>query len=409
MVSVNTQPGGLGAGLAKGLTAGLEVGSTLQSRVATQRLTSEQQAETARKNTVTQAQAQLAKLGEALANTRTATKEGAPATPKITQSLVDQFVSLSNNLAGLTGRPLPQGAAEAQARALLTAPSPQDIREQKALAIGSEAAATTEAAVAALPETAMIEEQTAAARAAGTAAGTPAGTQVVQTRDKFGNVVDTLVASDTGLPIRELGRGPSITFQPTELPSAATGATPAALRAQGQTIEDLTSSIARVSSTIDAFKKTKAAGGILGTIIENVGGLLGQIPLIGEDVAGAIGTPEVTNARTQARLTTASLLSTITGEESGRFTDTERRIAEEALKALTPTASASQIQDALGLTLGLLNDSRNRQLDSFLIRSEGDLATPVGRDAFNKVLLANGFTREEAINAIADMIVRAGG
>lgn len=61
---------------------------------------------------------------------------------------------------------------------------------------------------------------TAEATAAGKAAGTPpeAKTKVVKFRDEEGNQVTTLIDSDTGKTIKEIGRGPTVVFQPPEVP-----------------------------------------------------------------------------------------------------------------------------------------------------------------------------------------------
>lgn len=192
--------------------------------------------------------------------------------------------------------------------------------------------------------------------------------------------------------------------------NALTGISPKEVGAAREKISGLQVDMARLEDTLKAFQETPEAGGILGTIIETGGGLLAQIPLIGEDIAGLLpgDAEKVKEARTKARITVASMLETITKEESGRFTDTERRIANEALGALDVTASPPQIETALKTALSIMQDTMNRQVDKLLLASKADLSAPEGRTEFFDVLIKNGFTEEQSIDILARMTASRG-
>ena len=71
---------------------------------------------------------------------------------------------------------------------------------------------------------------------------------------------------------------------------------------------------------------------------------------------------EVQDFRTRAERLTATMLSTITGEESGRFTDTEREIATKVLAARDTWRSFPQIRKALAVAMELEVLSKDRAL-----------------------------------------------
>ena len=193
---------------------------------------------------------------------------------------------------------------------------------------------------------------------------------------------------------------------------ALTGQTPKEIRGIRAKIEGLQADISVLEDTREAFKKTPQAGGILGALIEKGTGVLEQLPLLGDDLAGLISDPEererVKKARTRARLTVANMLETVTNEKSGRFTDTERRIAEEILGALDLTASPRQIDAALSAVLDIMKDSQNRELNKLLTASGADLAGAEGRQKFFDILLKNGFTEEQAVDVLARMTSQRG-
>lgn len=183
---------------------------------------------------------------------------------------------------------------------------------------------------------------------------------------------------------------------------ALTGESPKDVRGIRASIRDSQANIEELQATAKAFAETPEAGGVLGAVLESAGGLLEQIPVFGEGLADALpGDQEaVTAARTQARITVSSLLSTITGEESGRFTDTERRLANEALKALEATSSPTQIQSALKTSVEIMQRSQLREVNRLLDASKADISDDEGAEAFFGVLKKNGFSDDAALDAI---------
>ena len=197
---------------------------------------------------------------------------------------------------------------------------------------------------------------------------------------------------------------------PEDLRTGLTGTTPKDLDELRSGIRDLQGNLNNLEKTRKAFEANPEAGGILGAAIENIGGLLGQIPFIGGNLEDMLpgDAEEVRKARTRARFVVSSMLSTITAEDSGRFTDTERRIAGEALGALDITASPRQIQTALETAFEIVTDSQNRKVDELFSASGLDLAKIEGVDAFNGILLNNGFTSKQAEDAIFTLLERRG-
>lgn len=197
---------------------------------------------------------------------------------------------------------------------------------------------------------------------------------------------------------------------PEDVRTGLAGATVKDLDALRSGIRDLQSNLNNLEKTRKAFEANPEAGGILGSAIENIGGLLGQIPFIGGDLEDMLpgDAEKVRKARTRARFVVSSMLSTITAEDSGRFTDTERRIASEALGALDITASPRQIQTALETAFEIVTDSQNRKVDELFSASGLDLASTEGRLALHKILSDNGFTSDQADISIDSLMARRG-
>lgn len=189
-----------------------------------------------------------------------------------------------------------------------------------------------------------------------------------------------------------------------------TGETPKSVGEVRDRLRSTTASMEELKTTLAAFEKTPQAGGILGRMIEKGGGLLQQFDeVLGTDLSGTVGIDmkAVTEARTQARVTTSQMLTTITKEES-RFTDEERKRAEQALQTLELTASPQQIKTALSTAIAIMERSEVRDLDRLRLAAKADLSTDEGIDQFGAVLLDNGYTRDQAISAITRLRKRLG-
>ena len=143
-------------------------------------------------------------------------------------------------------------------------------------------------------------------------------------------------------------------------------------------------SIAEIEAAMDRLDKVDYATGIPGYAIEEVGGLLEQLPFIGEGLAEGLGTKEVQRVRTQMQGLIGRMITPMTGEESGRYTEAERAIATQATKAKDPKASMQQIT-------GALNSIREIELravarESMKQDSIPDLTSSIGRDMYVELL-----------------------
>jgi len=195
----------------------------------------------------------------------------------------------------------------------------------------------------------------------------------------------------------------SETFDPRSLLS---GIDEEAIAGAVTVLNESSSSLALLEETARLFKETPEAGGVAGAVITNVGGIVEQIPLIGKallDTAG-INTTEVTKARTTARINVARMLSTITGEESGRFTESERKIAERTLATLDAKAGPSQIAAALEAVGSVLRSERQRSIEKLLTASKADLSTDEGINEFGKILVQNGVNTQDAVRIIQQLV-----
>lgn len=129
-----------------------------------------------------------------------------------------------------------------------------------------------------------------------------------------------------------------------------------------QDISQQRGAMAQISSILSQMKETGGgAFGFKGAANEALGGALGQLDqILNTDMAGALSEgltgmspEEATALRSKAMTITTSMLSAITGEESGRYTQAERDLADRIMKTMSPGASPDQIEGALKQALGL--------------------------------------------------------
>lgn len=189
------------------------------------------------------------------------------------------------------------------------------------------------------------------------------------------------------------------------------GATPGEEEAEaaGVAAREGASNIATFSTLIGELERIGPGAAGVRALVGSVGaGLLGQLNEglaegFSEAVTGA-SPAEISSIRQRARVVVAQSLTQITGEESGRFTEAERRIAEEALRLLEPGASFEQIRGALGtaVSLGFVSRDRNEMLAGVAPRF--DLDTNDGRVALLTELIQNlGLNSNEAIVTLDQM------
>lgn len=186
------------------------------------------------------------------------------------------------------------------------------------------------------------------------------------------------------------------------------GATPAEAEreAAGEAARESASSIATISSLLSEIEAVgEGAGGVRALLGSAGAGLLGQLNEglargFSEVLTGA--TPqEITSIRQRARAVVAQSITQLTGEESGRFTEAERAMTQEALRLLEPGASFEQIRGALGSAVRIAFVARDANEMLAGVELRFDLDTNDGRVALLEELILNlGLNRTEAVGTL---------
>jgi len=164
-------------------------------------------------------------------------------------------------------------------------------------------------------------------------------------------------------------------------------------------------SIANVTVALDDLETNPGAVGVSGAIIDSkLLKYIGQIPGVGRPIQGGVsqalsGTSpsEIAAIRTRTRTLVASQLSTITGEESGRYTDREYNIAKEALRGLETSDSPETISGALRVVLELGVSSRIKNRRELGIEPKHDLSMVEGRYGLIAEMMERGLSDSDAI------------
>lgn len=143
--------------------------------------------------------------------------------------------------------------------------------------------------------------------------------------------------------------------------------------------------------------------GLRGAAIEAVGGYLGQVsPQLETSfarlISGDAKPEEIQAFRTQARTAIAQNIATVSGEESGRFTEMERKVTESTLRILESGASKTQIQAALGELISLKVMLRDFSRMKAGIGTQYDLDAEKGIAAFAIDMLDFGLQREQIVD-----------
>lgn len=223
--------------------------------------------------------------------------------------------------------------------------------------------------------------------------------------------------STTG-KVQTIGRGGGISIYDPQTGNiiAQVGGTPlteSQLGKQGIEISDaIRESNARLSeldSAIRSLRETPEAVGVSGRVIESVGGYLQQVTdLVGID-GEWLPTIEVQRTRTELASLLGQYIPTITGDESGRYSDQDMLRAQAALPATNARAGFPVVESAL-LTL---RDVEQRSLMRRRMRADGfdpsiDITYPDGQYAYAQQLMNEGKTLEEAADVIVQLFARYG-
>lgn len=182
--------------------------------------------------------------------------------------------------------------------------------------------------------------------------------------------------------------------------------------------EDATEKQATIQTEIvniaDALNKAQSdtGGDITGMralLAQRVGGLLGQIsPDLETGFSTILGgaTPEQVAAfQVQVRTIIAQNIETISGEESGRFSEMERAITELAVQASRPGASQAQVTAALSALLKFKIIMRDFQLIRSGRMPKNDLTTREGRAALIGELRPMGLSDDDLVNLVRRMLL----
>lgn len=181
-----------------------------------------------------------------------------------------------------------------------------------------------------------------------------------------------------------------------------------AARTQGKAQEEARQETTQLGFTIargrDLLAQAKdigpGAAGLRAIVGSGVGGVLGQLnkglgEATTEFIAGTNQT-DLQNFITEGRAFVGGLISEFSGEESGRHTEQERAIAEQAAKVVNnPSASFTQLKAAIESTIKLSILGRERELFESGAAFSHDLSTSQGRlqaaqDMADKGLSASG-------------------
>ena len=172
---------------------------------------------------------------------------------------------------------------------------------------------------------------------------------------------------------------------------------------------EATTRIAELSNVRARLLQTPEATGLSGLGIEKLGGLAEQVTdLVGID-NDWFPTAEVQGVRTDLAALMGQYIPTVTGDESGRYSDQDMRRAEAALPARNPTASFGQVKAALDT----LEDVEVRARARALMRGDGfapgvDLTYNDGRRRYAQQLMDEGKTPEQAAEIIIDLVDKYG-
>jgi hypothetical protein len=138
------------------------------------------------------------------------------------------------------------------------------------------------------------------------------------------------------------------------------------------------------------------------------GGLIGQLNLsLGEgftEFVTGVSPQELQTFRTEAQALVAQSITQFTGEESGRFTERERQLTDEALRLLEGTASFAQIKSATEIATKLAFMQRDRQRFEAGLEFAEDLSTEAGQRALLAEIIRAGASPAVAAETVRELI-----
>ncbi len=144
--------------------------------------------------------------------------------------------------------------------------------------------------------------------------------------------------------------------------------------------------VTQLQDLIKSIEENPGSVGIIGSARETIGGVVGQIfPAAGE----AISPDSLVETRTKMRTVIAPLISTITGDTSGRYSDRDIQMTREASRALDNASNAQQAGTALSTILQVMEGSLDRNQDLLGAGSALGNLEPMGRTEAEAFLREN--------------------
>jgi hypothetical protein len=216
----------------------------------------------------------------------------------------------------------------------------------------------------------------------------------------------TVTTTQDGVTTISVGQGTAT------VPSSSGAITPQEGREWRAVVNDSRDSLEQASSLLVSIQENPNAVGFRGQISE-AAGILSNIPLIGSSLEEAVtqavsnGSPqEIQAIRTELITQVSSQLSEITGEESGRFTEAERNIANQALSTLDMNSSAAQAIAANKTLMRLNVLSLARGLENLGEAGLFDAQDDESMNAFGSQLMSLGFDFNESVDIISRLVQR---
>lgn len=179
--------------------------------------------------------------------------------------------------------------------------------------------------------------------------------------------------------------------------------------------------MAEASDMMQRALDTPGVTGIRGRASEALGGWLGNLVGLLDQESGesvedfvtqklsGVSPQELSKFRTTAKRFVSRLLPTITEENSGRYTDTERKIAAETARSITPDSTPAQIVGSMKTFIGIEMAGRLRADFRRGIAAPGTqrfdvLNSQEDQIAVAQQLLRLGYTPDEAADFVADLV-----
>lgn len=145
-----------------------------------------------------------------------------------------------------------------------------------------------------------------------------------------------------------------------------------------------TSAISEVEATLRKLSKAPEAVGIQGELIEKVGGLLQQVPVLGDAAGEWLNTKEVQATRTQVKSLIGKFVKPITGDTSGRYSDRDMQLVTVASRANDPLASIEDVTAALNAIKEITQ--RDYARANLKLANIPDITSSVGIEEYANIL-----------------------